>query len=150
MDKIVIGVCGKPCSGKSTFIKLLCPRSVEVIDCDRVTKQLIGSYAYEIRVMLGTSDPKEIANIIFQDKEKYNKYTALIWGVMNDYIRCAIEESKAENIILDAPLLMESGMNKHCDIVISFAAKQSRRVEWAKLRGWSEAELKRRDGMFHE
>lgn len=148
MNKLVIGVCGKPCSGKSTFLKLLCPKSVDIIDCDKMCKDILGEYAYEIRVMLGTANPKDVADIIFHDKEKYDQYVKFIWGILKQNIDKEIKESTSDNVILDAPLLLESGMDKMCDVVIQFTANPLTRAKWAAKRGWNSDELKRRDAYF--
>lgn len=44
-------------------------------------------------------------------------------------IKYRINRSKAEIIIVDAPLLIEAGLNKVCDVVISVIADKDTRIE---------------------
>ena len=119
-----------------------------VINCDKLAKEVSGLYKPEIEKMLGTTDAKQIANIIFSDKKKYRKYTKFLWNILGLFLKEIIANSKCSTIILDAPLLLESGIYKICDTVIHFDTKYDLRLERAKSRGWTEAELKSRDRFF--
>jgi dephospho-CoA kinase len=48
--------------------------------------------------------------------------------------------------VLDAPLVIEAGLNRLCDVMVFVdAPRKARLARVAKERGWDEAELKRRE-----
>jgi dephospho-CoA kinase len=48
-------------------------------------------------------------------------------------------------ILLDAALLLEAGWKDHCDAVIFLDVPYAERLRRVQSRGWSEAELQRRE-----
>lgn len=108
--------------------------------------------------MLGFDhDPlaKEVADLVFNRRwymfkrnKLYRRYTNFIWVEITERIKEIIETTKAKTILIDAPLLIESGLDKICDTVIYVDTKFPLRLERAKARGWSVEELKRRDAFF--
>lgn len=147
-DSTVVGICGKPCCGKSFFIDSL-KGDYEIIDCDKLAKEIFEENKDVIHAMLGTSSKEEVARLIFHGSESsYRKYMFYIWGKVRTEVIERIHRSKAKTIIIDAPLLKESGLNAFCDTVISFETNFNLRLKRAKLRGWSVDELKARDEFF--
>lgn len=145
---VIIGVCGKPCSGKSFFLNSLNDGDFEIIDCDKLAKSILASNKEIVESILGTINHKEIADIIFNDTEKRKNYLDFIWNEVKIEVQHIIQESDKNTIILDAPLLIESSMDKLCDTVVHFDTKRSLRLQRAKERGWDEEELNRRDRFF--
>lgn len=151
MKKTVIGVCGKPCCGKTYLLERLVPKDSTdflLVDCDKLAKQLFNRYKEEIEEMFGTSDTKRVADIIFSDEKKYHQFTKFLWNLLNLFLKQIISESNCRTIILDAPLLLESGLDEICDTVVKFDTKYEVRLERAMKRGWSKDELDRRDVYF--
>lgn len=151
MKKTIIGVCGKPCCGKTYLLERLAPKSSDdfmIVNCDKLAKEISALYKQDIEKMLGTSDSKIVANIIFSDKKKYKKFTKFIWNLLKLFLEQIVANSKCSTIILDAPLLLESGMEEMCDTVIRFDTKYEVRLERALGRGWNKEELDRRDSFF--
>ena len=147
----VIGVCGLPCCGKTFILNRLQPKYKSdflIIDCDRLAKDIVKRESASVMEMMGTIDPKEIADIIFSDEEKYKKFTIFIWRILASEIEKTISENAFETIILDAPLLLESNLDSICDTIIVFDTKQSVRDSRAASRGWGKSELNRRDSKF--
>jgi len=151
MKKTIIGVCGKPCCGKTYLLERLVgksPNDFTIVNCDKLAKEISTLYKQDIEQMLGESDPKLVADIIFSDKEKYQKFTKFIWNLLGKFLEQIVENSSCSTIILDAPLLLESGLDSICDTVIRFDTKYDIRLERAFGRGWSKEELDRRDSYF--
>lgn len=147
----VIGVCGLPCCGKTFILERLqpqLPRELLIIDCDRLAKDILTRESAAVMEIMGTTDLKKIADIIFSDEEKYNKFTAFIWKRLTSDIEETIATTEFETVILDAPLLLESNLDSICDTVIVFDTKQSVRDSRASARGWDKSELDRRDAKF--
>jgi len=144
----VYGICGKPCSGKSTFISSLLSTTFTVVDCDSLVKTILQDNKEEIYNLMGTNKPSDIADIIFSDRSKYDEWCRYVWIKMQPIILKRIEDCKTPNIVLDAPLLIESGLVGLCDVVVHFQARMMNRLFWAKKRGVSQSDLIRRDSFF--
>ena len=155
-NKLIIGICGKPCSGK-TFLSAQITHDL-LINCDVLAKRIFDENLHTIKLMLGFDhDPlaKEVADLVFNRRwymfkrnKLYRRYTNFIWVEITERIKEIIETTKAKTILIDAPLLIESGLDKICDTVIYVDTKFPLRLERAKARGWSVEELKRRDAFF--
>ena len=128
----VIGLTGGTGSGKSVVSKSLAAAGAVIIDADKIAHEIIlkGEPAYmEIIEYYGTGildDEKNIirkklGEIVFNDKEKLaflNQCThKYITVEVKRQIAAAKEEGKAAAIIVDAPLLLEAGLEKVCDLV---------------------------------
>jgi dephospho-CoA kinase len=48
-------------------------------------------------------------------------------------------------IVLDAPVLLEAGWNRHCDKIVFVEVPRPERLERARQRGWSEGEFAGRE-----
>lgn len=158
MNRLVIGVCGKPCSGK-TFLSAQITHDL-LIDCDLIAKRIFKENLHTIKLMLDFDhDPtaKDVADLIFNRRwymfrrnKLYRRYVKFMWGELTERIKEILETTKAKIILIDAPLLKEAGLDKLCDTIISVDTKFDLRLERAKKRGWSEEELKRRDVYFYK
>lgn len=128
----VIGLTGGTGSGKSVVSKSLAAAGAVIVDADKIAHEIIlkGEPAYmEIIEYYGTGildDEKNIirkklGEIVFNDKEKLaflNQCThKYITVEVKRQIAAAKEEGKAAAIIVDAPLLLEAGLEKVCDLV---------------------------------
>lgn len=128
----VIGLTGGTGSGKSVVSKSLAAAGAVIVDADKIAHEIIlkGEPAYmEIIEYYGTGildDEKNIirkklGEIVFNDKEKLaflNQCThKYITAEVKRQIAAAKEEGKAAAIIVDAPLLLEAGLEKVCDLV---------------------------------
>ena len=70
----------------------------------------------------GSLNRKELANKIYNNKEDLEILNSLTFKYVVQEIRKRIEESNNTIIILDAPLLFESGLDKECTSVIGLIA----------------------------
>ena len=72
----------------------------------------------------------KIAEIIYSDSEKRQALNELTYKYVVDAIKKEIEcEKEKKNIIIDAPLLFESGLNNICDFTIGIIAKKEIKIE---------------------
>ena len=93
----------------------------------------------------GTLDRKLLASRAFCDREK----AALLNSITHKYIVREIDNrintSDAENIIIDAPLLFEAGLQEKCSAIIGVIAPDTVCVERAAKRdGITEEEVEHR------
>ena len=117
---MIIGITGGSGTGKSTLANLL---GCEVIDADREYHKIFrenNELKNELICRFGTCERAGLADIVFSDKEKLNELNTVTFK----YVLAAIEEKiRGEgDIVIDAPLLFESGLDKKCDFTIAVLA----------------------------
>ena len=128
----VIGLTGGTGSGKSVVSKSLAAAGSVIVDADKIAHDIIlkGEPAYEEIIeyygtgILGEDGEiirKKLGEIVFNDKEKLaflNRCThKYITMEVKRQIAAAKEEGTAKAIIVDAPLLLEAGLETVCDLV---------------------------------
>lgn len=128
----VIGLTGGTGSGKSVVSRGLEAAGAVIVDADKIAHDIIlkGEPAYnEIIEYYGTGIlgedgeiiRKKLGEIVFNDKEKLaflnqctHKYITM---EVKRQISVAKEAGTAKAIIVDAPLLLEAGLETVCDLV---------------------------------
>lgn len=137
----IIGITGVSGSGKTTISKMIQQQcEAEVIDADKIAKDLTQGdteYLQEIVAEFGEKildenqklKRQELANIIFKDKAKKERLDKLTQKYVVEEIKRRIEESKAQLIILDVPLLFESKLNEICNITIGVIVNQQEEIK---------------------
>lgn len=128
----IIGITGGSGSGKSAASSILKNKSAYLIDADGVAHDIIkkGMPAYhEIIDCFGSTilnelfeiDRKKLASIVFKDKSKLVILNNITHKYIIDSIKNDIEKNiyniKYKYIVLDAPLLIETGLYKLADTV---------------------------------
>lgn len=123
---MIIGITGGSGSGKSAISAFLKAKGFLIIDADEIAHNIIkkGNKAYiEILKIFGNAildnldeiDRKKLGNIVFNDKNKLNLLTDCTHKHIIIEIKTIINNNLAKNILIDAPLLVESGLNKIVD-----------------------------------
>lgn len=144
----VIGITGNSGSGKSyvsEFIKkyyLEQNIKAEIIDADQVAKSMQNSESEYMRAIArefgedileeGKLNRKKLAKIVFsnnQEKEKLDRITQK-YVVAN--IKEQIKSYRKQGmviIVIDVPLLFESGLNQECTITVGVIAQKEKKLE---------------------
>lgn len=144
----VIGITGNSGSGKSyvsEFIKKYYVEKnikAEIIDADQVAKSMQNSESEYMKAIIRefgedileeeNLNRKKLAKIVFsnnQEKEKLDRITQK-YVVAN--IKEQIEMLKKQEqgvLILDVPLLFESGLNQECTITVGVIAQKEKKLE---------------------
>ena len=139
----IIGLTGGIACGKSSVSAILKQKGAAVIDADKISHSLAepGGMLYEMYVQHfgkdvlqdGVLDRGKIADIIYTyPKEKEwidSKSHPVIACEMAKQLNAAMAESSAPAVILDVPLLFESGWQKYSDVVWTVAAKRDVQIE---------------------
>ena len=140
----VIGLCGGSGSGKGTVCDLFSRYGIYSIDTDAVYHELISytsDLAIELTDAFGTSilksgavDRSALSAIVFSgdnSREKLDLLNKITHRHILDETRDRILKYKCEGarfVIVDAPLLFESGFNNECDIIVSVIADKETRI----------------------
>lgn len=139
----IIGITGNSGSGKSSVSEIIakkCDNSI-IIDADKIAKSMAAintKYYNAIKKEFGKDilkanleiDRKKLANIIFNNDEKRDVLNRITFKYVVSNIKQKINLNKnKEVIILDIPLLFESGLDEICDITLGIIANKNVKIE---------------------
>ena len=136
----VIGLCGGSGAGKGTVCSIFNDFGIKNIDTDKVYHSLISTDSectIELISAFGNSiysnpgiDRKALANIVFSSPEKLNLLNKITHKHILASVRRFISECEdAPAVIVDAPLLFESGFDKECDLTVCVIADDDVRIK---------------------
>jgi dephospho-CoA kinase len=159
-EKVVIGLIGGIGSGKSAVAAAFAALGSYVIDADRVGHALLKDPAIIQRVVSlwgagvldagGQVDRKQLARIVFADRQELGRLDALLHPAMAEEFRLQIAAARSDPaivaVVLDAALLFEAGWDALCDLVVFVDTPAEERHRRLKAnRGWSDEEIDRRE-----
>lgn len=166
----VIGIMGGVASGKSMVAEMLGSLGAEVIHADEMAHELLEKPEIKEKVLerwgkglLGGGEGKidrgKLASIVFSNGEALKELTNLLHPPILESIRRLVLESalggegevdKKEKgsmpLVIDAALLLETGLDGACDLLIFVEASPEVKEERSRLKGWSRGEVQRREG----
>lgn len=143
---MIIGICGKSCSGKSTLSNYLLEVYKDkaayleldkighkVLELDEVKKELVIAFGAEI-LNGGNISRKQLGDIVFASRLEMEKLTQITWKHMEALIDDFIEQNKSSLIILDWLLLPNTKYASMCDLKVLFDIPYEVRLKRAILR----------------
>lgn len=142
---LIIGITGPTGAGKSSVCEFIKNNyDAEIIDADKVVKELQddkqSSYYLAIREIFGSDvldnndfiNRKTLAHIAFADINKKDKLNELTKRYVVSDIKERIQilrQTGLDYIIVDAPTLIENGMQSMFDKIIAVIAKKEDRLK---------------------
>ncbi|KDR95040.1 dephospho-CoA kinase [Peptoclostridium litorale DSM 5388] len=128
----LIGLTGSIGTGKSTVSKMLSERGIEVIDADAISRRIseVGNEGYNKIVelfgkgVLGDDkslDRKKIGSIVFSNRAELKRLNDAMHPIIVREIEKRVKELDMDGhdiAVLDAPLLIETGLNESVDFVL--------------------------------
>lgn len=133
----IIGLTGPTGSGKSSAALIAKNFNIKVIDCDKVARtavkkgsdglnDLVKVFSSGILKKDGSLNRRELARRAFSSKEN----TKLLNKTLLPHIsKIIMSKLKDETVLLDAPTLFESGLNKICDVTVAVLAEKEDRLK---------------------
>lgn len=153
---ILIGITGIIGSGKTTVSKMLSQEGIPVIDLDMLGKE-VTDYEEVVRdiqdafgeeyVVDKKANIAKLREIAFIDTEKRKKLEAIIHPRVRDELWKRVERYRlkgAPSVVIDAPLLYETGLYKKLDKVVVVSVDMDTIKERLRLRGMDEEDVNRR------
>lgn len=140
----IIGITGSSGAGKTTLSKILNEREdVELIDADKVVRQMTvpgteylkeieETFGKDILLEDGNLNRKILASKIYNDEKARKDLNKLTFKYVVDEILERIKKinnPQTKIVIIDAPLLFESGLEKCCNIVVSLIADEELKIK---------------------
>ncbi len=152
-DKLIIGLTGGVGTGKSTVAAMLRRSGACVLDADRIGHRLIsrGTPAYRRIVRTfgtgilgrgGAIDRRKLGRLVFKEKRLRKAleailHPAIIRAIRDDAARCG-----KRLVVVDAPLLFETGLQKDVDLTVVVTASRGTQIRRCAARtGLSREEI---------
>lgn len=129
----VLGLTGPTGAGKGIFSECAKELGFNVVDCDKVAREavkkgtpglaaLVDAFGQEILLDSGELDRKKLAQIAFSSSDK----TELLNTTVLPYIvKLVKKQIKGDFVVLDAPTLFQSGIDKICNTTVAVTAPEN-------------------------
>lgn len=128
----ILGLTGGIASGKSTVSAYLAQNGALIIDADLIArqvvakkssglKQIVAKFGEEILTASGELDRKKLGKLVFSNKDLLKNLTDITGPLIRAEILREIEAAKKAQVklvVLDIPLLFETGYQTLCDKVM--------------------------------
>ncbi len=139
---MILGITGGIASGKSTVSNYLRSKKIPIVDADAISHKIMvkGSIASkkieeefgEVFFVDGRLDRQKLGRFCFENEERTQKLNSIVHPLIFEEMEKQLEKHKDAPItVLDAPLLIESGLHKRCDKVMIVTCSRGKRVERA-------------------
>lgn len=134
-----IGLTGGLGAGKSTVASLLRRRGITVLDADAVVREALepggAAHARVVRLLGpgimaagGRLDRRTIAARIFRDRALRRKLENILHPIVGQFFRREAAARRRGPLVLDVPLLFESGLDRRVDKTVVVWAPWSTRL----------------------
>ena len=153
---VLIGLCGRSGSGKGTAAAYFSELGMSVIDTDAVyremtlsdttpcMKAIVSEFGREVVASDGSLARARLADIVFsRDPSRLSVLNRITHRYIIEETERRIEQLTASGagfIVIDAPLLFESGLSDRCCVIIAVTAEEETLV----------SRISRRDGITCE
>ena len=133
---LIIGLTGGLGTGKSTVAAMFAKRGFKIIDADAITRDLLASGKKCVKKVAKVFpcvilkkvkiNRSELAKIVFNIPCELQKLTDILYPEALKVVKSLIFRYKHESfVVLDVPLLFESGWDKIADTTIVVKAKRA-------------------------
>ncbi len=136
MNKPIIGLTGPTGAGKSTVAADLLALGCGVIDCDLVAREVTNSskeclvqlqaeFGEDILDTQGVLNRRLLAKRAFSSEQKANRLNRITHPFILKKVEIeisALQNSNVKAIVVDAPLLFESGADSLCNVIVAVTA----------------------------
>jgi len=131
VKKIIIGVTGSFGTGKTTVSKIFAKHNTRLIDADQLCHGFLNQPMLKNKVLkiFKTTNRKKIAQLVFDNHFLLKKLENILHPCVIREIKEISKKSKKKIIIIDAPLLVESGLNRFVDKIIVVKTTQTNQIK---------------------
>ena len=140
MKSYIIGLTGQSGAGKTTVCDTFKSLGIQIINADLVSKYItenskacideLKTAFGEEYIENGVLNRRKLGSLVFADREKLDKLMEITFPYIIDEINRQIENiGNNKLIVVDAPTLFESGLNKSCDEIVSVISDKALRLD---------------------
>lgn len=127
---MIIGLTGSIATGKSQSSKVFKELGCYVIDADKISgllttkgskslKDIVDNFGTDVLTSHGYLNRKKLAGIIFNDKQSKKDLERILHPhIIKKINEIIARKYKLVDIVVDAPLLFEVGLDRICDKII--------------------------------
>jgi len=156
---LIVGLTGGVASGKSVVSQILKEEGAYLIDADQIARELvqprrptwtalIKAFGKEIVQKDGSIDRKKLAVKVFSDPEQRELLNRIlhprIKKEMGRRLKAIGQKDPKAMVVIDAPLLIETGDHREMDKVIVVTSTEAQQMERLKERAGIDQEEARR------
>lgn len=155
---MIIGVTGSLGTGTSTAARYIAADlKARLIDADKIArnqvskntsliKRIVSSFGKGILNRKGNIDRAKLAEKAFASRYSHKKLCDIIYPAIIaeiDNIRKKIYRQGISDLVIDGPVLIESGFYKKCDLLIVITSSLSLQLE----RAWIKKKIQHKDAL---
>jgi dephospho-CoA kinase len=155
----VIGLVGGVGAGKSLVASQLAQLGCEVVDADRIGHALLDEprirqavrerFGDEVLDPSGRVDRQRLGRRVFASPGDLEALETILQPDLAERVRRAVLDARggaAAAVVLDAPLILEKGLDALCDFMVYVRAPvEVRQDRVRRARGWNPSEVVRRE-----
>ena len=138
--RIIVGLTGSFGSGKTTVARIFKSSGVKIIDADSIAhrvirpknpiyKKIINTFGKDILNKYRTINRNKLAKIVFDNKKLLERLNKIMHPEVIRIIREKLKAVSAGIIVLDAPLLIEKGLEKIVNKLIVVTITREKQIE---------------------
>lgn len=139
---MVVGVAGKYCAGKSTVSSLLEENGYRTIDVDslghealkRRQESVVCEFGASILASDGSVDRQRLGKVVFADPAARAALERIVHPEMKQMARERVAAADGGNVVINAAILFEMGLDELCDLVLWITAPLLVRMRRARRR----------------
>ncbi len=157
----ILGLLGAPGAGKSLVARQMASLGCVVIDADALAKQVLDEpdvsrqladwWGSQVVLPDGRVDRAEVSQIVFSDRQALKRLESLIHPRVYARRQVLHEQALSSSpvvraIVEDCPLLLETGLDEQCDVLVFVDASRATRLARVREeRGWTPEDMDRRE-----
>ncbi|MCX5682641.1 MAG: dephospho-CoA kinase [Planctomycetota bacterium] len=155
----IIGLLGGVASGKSSVAAQFAKLGCEVVDADRIAHELLlepkvrravrERFGPTVMTRTGMINRLRLGERVFSHPQDLEALEAILHPETCRRAEKALAAARRKAVpavILDAPLILEKGLDRLCDFLVYIRApEQVRRSRAGQTRGWNPSEVARRE-----
>ena len=137
---MILGITGGTGTGKTSVCQYFKNEGFVIIDSDVVARnvctkgtqcleEIVQSFGEDVLDSDGNLKRKELGRIVFSDKKKLKTLNGITHKYIIASIKKTIEENQGRNIVIDAPLLLETGLDSICTRTLCVLADEDIRLK---------------------
>jgi len=156
---LVIGLLGGIAAGKTTVARMLADLGAILVSADEIGHAVLDRPEIRDRIVArwgkealggdGRVDRRRLGQRVFGEPEELAALEAIthpaIVAAIREQVAAARRSGQGAAIVVDAPLLMEAGLDTLCDALVFVGCPREVRLARAAERGWDASELHRRE-----
>ena len=139
MKPYIVGLTGQSGAGKTTVCDVFKSLGFHIINADLISKDITENNKAciaELQAAFGEEyidngilNRRKLGSLVFDNRDELDKLMSITFPYILDDINSRISKiGSNELVLIDAPTLFESGLNKRCDKIVSVIANKDLRL----------------------